>query len=510
MAAVAPQSEDVRVPSARPTPAPAVPEAEARRLRALFHHVPALIAFWDKDLRNVIANEAYVDWFGVAPERMKGMHIREVLGERVFAMNLPYIEGALAGEEQLFSRTLVDMHGVVHHTQASYVPEIVAGEVRGFFVLVTDVTPWVEARRQMDEAQQIAELGSWSVDPRTRDIVWSAQMYRITGLDPGSVRPSFDLLVPMVHPEDRERVLDRATRSMESGEDYELDYRLVRPDGEVREVHSRVHGELSTDGEVLRLTGTMQDVTSSRTLNRELTRVNENLREVNRLNADVLGVVGHDLRSPLSVLVGHLEDLTETWDVTAEEDKLARVGLASRAARRLTTMVDDILAMARLDSGSIATRATQVEVVEVVRNALSAVEHGARVEVEADAEPTVVTDPVHLRHVVTNLVANALRYGEPPFIVRVNERDGWVQVHVIDHGEGVPEGFVPHLFERFTRATSGVATRRPGSGFGLYIVGRLAQANGYVVGYEPGMPSGSHFILELPGGDRDDGADRPA
>ncbi len=474
------------------------PEGEDRRLRALLDHLPAMIGYWDRDLRNVIANETYVEWFGFTPQQMKGIHIREVLGERLYALNLPHIRRALAGEEQLFERTIVDTHGATRHTQAAYVPDVVDGEVCGFFVLVTDVTPRVEAQRQMDEAQQLAGLGSWSMDPRTRDIVWSAQMYRITGLDADSVRPSFDLLVPMVHPEDRERVLARATRSMESGEDYELDYRLVRPDGEVRDVHSRVHGEHGPNDKVFRLTGTMQDVTSSRTLNRELARVNEDLREVNRLNADVLGVLGHDLRSPLSVLIGHLEDLSETWDETPEEDKLARVGIAARAARRLTTMVDDILAMARFDSGSIATRPGPVEVADVVRNALGTVPQGAEVEVDVDGEPSVVTDPFHLRHIVTNLVSNALRYGEPPITVRVSERDGRVRVDVVDHGEGVPPDFVPHLFERFTRATIGVATRRPGSGFGLYVVSRLAEANGCRVSHEAVTPHGSCFRLEIP------------
>ena len=91
---------------------------EARVFHAVLDRLPAMIAYWDRDLRNVIANDAYVEWFGITPAQMRGIHIREVLGERVFAMNLPYIEGALAGEEQLFDRTLVDTLGRTRHTQA--------------------------------------------------------------------------------------------------------------------------------------------------------------------------------------------------------------------------------------------------------------------------------------------------------------------------------------------------------------------------------------------------------
>ena len=80
----------------------------------------------------------------------------------------------------------------------------------------------------------------------------------------------------------------------------------------------------------------------------------------------------------------------------------------------------------------------------------------------------------------------------------VAQRDGSVSLEVLDHGAGVPEDFVPHLFERFTRASSAAAGHQAGSGFGLYIVGRLAEANDARLSYSPATPSGSRFRLDLP------------
>ena len=118
-------------------------------LLAIIDHLPAMVAYWDGELRNRVANRAYIEWFGVTPEAMHGIHIRDLLGPALFEANRPYIEGALAGTAQEFQRTLTTTSGAVRHTQASYVPDIVGGEVRGFFVLVADITERVKAERAL-------------------------------------------------------------------------------------------------------------------------------------------------------------------------------------------------------------------------------------------------------------------------------------------------------------------------------------------------------------------------
>ncbi|MBI5338655.1 MAG: sensor domain-containing diguanylate cyclase [Mycolicibacterium rufum] len=131
---------------------------ETSQLRRFIDSLPALVGYWDRERRNVIANAAYLEYFGMTPGQIRGRHIREVLGEAVYALNLPHIDGVLAGREQLFERTLIDQNGMTRHTQASYVPDIVDDEVRGFVVQVTDVTARVEAERTRDEAVRLFEI----------------------------------------------------------------------------------------------------------------------------------------------------------------------------------------------------------------------------------------------------------------------------------------------------------------------------------------------------------------
>ena len=126
--------------SEHPAVAPwSVPEA-ADMVRAVLNGIPALIGYWDAGLRNRLANDAYLEFFGRTPDQMRGMHIRDVLGPDLFEQNRGHIERALAGERQSFDREIPKPNGEVAYTQASYIPDIAGGVVRGFFVLVTDIT----------------------------------------------------------------------------------------------------------------------------------------------------------------------------------------------------------------------------------------------------------------------------------------------------------------------------------------------------------------------------------
>jgi PAS domain S-box-containing protein len=112
-----------------------------RDLRSILDNLPSMIGYWDRDLRNRFGNHAYLTWFGIDPERMPGMHIRDVIGAERYRLNLPYIEGALRGEPQIFERAIPTPDGQgIRHSLANYIPDIVDGEVRGFYVLVTDIT----------------------------------------------------------------------------------------------------------------------------------------------------------------------------------------------------------------------------------------------------------------------------------------------------------------------------------------------------------------------------------
>lgn len=474
----------------------------AARLQALVDHLPALVAFWDADLRNVVANDAYVEWFGRSPAQMEGMHLRDLLGEQLYDLNRPHIEAALRGERQAFDRTIVDTRGRSRHTQVSYVPEVTSGEVEGFYVLVTDVTGKVEAERDLDEAQLVSGVASWSWVPGEEFATWSPQLFRLAGLDPASSQPSVESALSLVHPDDREQLRLSLEEATHAPRDMELRYRLVDAHGQVRHIVSRRMVERDASGAVVRLRGTMLDETEIAEANAELARVNDELVSANRLLSDTVGMIGHDIRQPLAVTLGYLEHLRGHLHDTPTDVLEQQLDRVHGAARRIRRLLDDVLSMATLDSGQLVVSPLPLDLDALLADVAVELDgiDGVGVALAADSTPglRVVADGFHLRQALVNLGVNAKRYGQPPLEITARQHGGHVEVCVRDRGTGVPADLLPRLFQRFARGDNQSERSSGSTGLGLYLVRRLVEANGGTVRYEHRQGGGASFTVTLP------------
>lgn len=127
-------------------------------IRSIINAVPNMIGYWDKDLRFGFANKAYMEWWGKHPEDIVGTPIRDLMGERLFALNEPHIRRALAGERQHFQRALIKANGEPGYILGNYIPDLDAeGKVRGIFILASDVTGLKETQAQLELAASVFE-----------------------------------------------------------------------------------------------------------------------------------------------------------------------------------------------------------------------------------------------------------------------------------------------------------------------------------------------------------------
>ncbi len=225
----------------------------------------------------------------------------------------------------------------------------------------------------------------------------------------------------------------------------------------------------------------------------ERARLHEEVRMLDRLKANFVAIASHELRTPAASVYGVLTTLARREkDISPDvREELLRTGV--QQGERLRGLLEELLDLSRLDSGVIRVNAKPL----VVRTALEqiareAVPAGTPLRLDVPPDLAAVVDRLVLDRVLSNLLTNASRYGEPPLLIVAEQRDQHLRIAVSDEGRGVPEELQARLFERFARGDDAV-----GSGLGLAIARSYARAHGGDIVYAP-QGRGARFELVLP------------
>jgi two-component system sensor histidine kinase MtrB len=215
---------------------------------------------------------------------------------------------------------------------------------------------------------------------------------------------------------------------------------------------------------------------------------------------EFLALVTHDLRTPLTTILG-LGATIESHAGELPPERIGRMGEAiRRQAERIARLADDLYDVSRLEASTLLLSPRPVDVRTVVGTALASVPDGGRVEVHVADGTTVLADPRRLEQVVANLVENALQHGAPPVVISLlnaDGPDGGLLLEVADAGEGVPEPLVPTLFSGLRTLGRKGRDRSRGTGLGLSLVRGLVEAMGGRVWYEARPDGGASFRLSL-------------
>jgi signal transduction histidine kinase len=225
----------------------------------------------------------------------------------------------------------------------------------------------------------------------------------------------------------------------------------------------------------------------------------EALERADELKSEFVALAAHELRSPVSAIYGISETIAERRQQLTPDQLVELQTALTTQIRRLRELVEQLLDLSRLDAEAVTINPQRVRVRERLERIVHAVAplDAARIGIEADATLEANVDVDALERIVSNLLVNACRYGEPPVVVRAAQNRGVLHVTVEDSGPGVPDEFVSQLFDRFARDASSAATVA-GTGLGLAIARSYARAHHGEVSYRPAAPRGAAFELTLP------------
>jgi PAS domain S-box-containing protein len=325
--------------------------------------------------------------------------------------------------------------------------------------------------------------GFWEWDVETGDLTWSEAIFRQHGLPPGPAAPSYDAYLDTIHPEDRESFQSAIALALEDAGVFELDYRIVWPDGSIHWTHGA--GRLFRDdtGRPLRMIGTGQDITERRRILEDRDRLLADERRAGAFREAFVDVISHELRTPITTIMGLAQILARPGRTDDEGSRTALLEDVRSEAERLHRLVEDLLVLSRVERGRLEVEAEPIEPRRLLERIVA---HEGRelasISVETDLEPDlpiVAGESTYVEQIVRNLLNNAAKYSPPGshVVVSAHRVDGSVVVRVIDDGPGIPPASVDRIFELFYRDPSS-SRLVAGSGIGLFVCASLVEAMG--------------------------------
>lgn len=370
-----------------------------------------------------------------------------------------------------------------------------------------------ERTEELEEAQRIARLGSWTYNPETKETWWSREMYRLLGRDESHGPVKEQELARLFVPEDAQRLSEAVRQTAETGDPYSLNLRLAEPIAGVEVVNSSGKAERDGAGRIVRLVGTLHDITEQKRVERLMTEQAEALEQArdraelaNRAKSEFLANVSHEIRTPMTAIMGFADLLLDPTQ--SPSDRVDAVQVIRRNAEHLVALIDDILDLSKIEAGRMEVERSAVSPLNILEEVVSLMQARARAnglslrqELEFPLPAEIRSDALRLRQILVNLVGNAVKFtprGEVK--VRLSFEPGerpMVRFDVKDTGVGLSPDQIDRLFQPFSQADASTTRKFGGTGLGLSVSQRLARLLGGEITVKSRLGQGSVFTLRV-------------
>lgn len=472
-------------------------------LRNFIEAVPGVVYAKDREGRLILGNRGVAELLGVPPEVYLGRTDRELLAdaeqaEAVMRNDRRIMDSGVAEQVEEEIR-LAD--GTPAWWWSHKAPMMENGEVVGLIGASVDITDRKRIEHSLRLSEQrnalaldVAQLGTWTLDPATRALGMDARTRQIADVDADCDALTLADLARRMHPDDWPAVESAMRAAMAAGGDgvFAQEFRLVLPDARVVWVLCR--GQL-VGGSMI---GTVLDVTERR-------RMIESLEQGDRRKDEFLAMLAHELRNPLAPIGTAAQLLRMAPGNEAAVGKAAEI--IARQVGHMTQMVDDLLDVSRVTRGLVKIEQAPVDLGDIVAAAVEQAEpflqsRRHRLLVEGASAGMLVTGDRHrLVQVVSNLLNNAAKYTPPggTITLSVAASADELQLRVSDNGIGMDADLLPHVFDLFTQGERTPDRAQGGLGIGLALVRSIVQLHGgQVSASSGGSGQGSTFLVTLP------------
>ena len=369
--------------------------------------------------------------------------------------------------------------------------------------IVTDVTARRQAEANLQQSEKRLRLalaaahgGTWCLDPETGGSVFSEDARNLLQL-PADAPSTLQAVLANVHASDRAGVQARIETAMDEVAPYQVEFRVLPPDGTIRWVSVQAE-PCDATGRDRRLLGLVQDISERKS-------TEEALRAADRRKDRFLALLAHELRNPLTPVRNAAEILRS---VDSEDPRLREaVRIIDRQTTHMERLIEDLLDIARISQGGLALKRENVALADVLTQAFELSRHrieerGQRFDLRLPPPSVRLScDPVRLCQVFANLIDNAAKYTDEGGEIRLQARavGSEALIRIRDTGRGITAEELPYLFDGLARRRPRPAPPLAGLGLGLSIVKRLVSMHeGKVSATSAGIGQGSCFEVRLP------------
>ena len=503
-----------------------------------------LRAFYELDLVGLAITSPETGWLSVnsclctmleySEQELLGMTWAELTHPDDLAADVKQFNRMLAYEIEGYSleKRFICRTGKIIHSQL--VVRCVRKEncqIDYVIAMVQDIT----ARKRMEVELRINEerlklatraggVGIWDWDITSNTLVWDESMYALYGICSDNFDGAFDTWTRTLHPDDREFVESEIQAALGGERDLATEFRVLRPDGTVRNIKVSSKTNFDSKGTPIRMIGTNFDITDVKQTLAELQKYKDHLEEeIQQRTADLvlardaaeeasisksifLSSMSHELRTPLNAILGFSGLMQRDEHLNSEQRK--NLDIINRSGTHLLTLINDVLEMAKIEAGRTQLEITAFDLGAMVRDVTDMMENRSRDKGlqllldQSSAFPRFIKgDEARLRQILINLIGNAVKFTDHGVITRRlasrQNSNSHLIIEVEDSGRGISTEDQKRLFQPFVQLGKQGGDNK-GTGLGLSITRQFVQLMGGSISIESVLNKGSLFRIDLP------------